>query len=132
MLPDQYKCSSKITVSFLLKVDIKPAAIKSVTLPDNAFYYTSKPIEPDLTVKANVLGKSLTLTKDTDYTVTFKNNVKLGTAKAIVKGINLYKGTITKTFKIVKAGQAFPRSEGHYDDYRRSDPEKGYFLCKLE
>ena len=98
----QYRCSSKITLSFLLMVDIKPAAVKSVTLPAASFPYAGIGIEPEPTVKAAVRGKTVTLTKDVDYTVTYKNNVKLGTAKVTVKGMNLYKGIVTKTFKIVK------------------------------
>ena len=53
--------------------------------------------------------------KDKDYTVTYKNNTKVGTATVVIKGIGNYKGTITKSFKIrlaapssvtVKAGKA--------------------------
>ncbi len=45
-------------------------------------------------------GKSKPLTKDTDYTVTYKNNTDAGTAKIIVKGKGSYFGKVTKTFKI--------------------------------
>ena len=99
----KYKCSSKITLSFLIMVDIKPAAIKTVTLSDTKFNYAGGfPVEPDVKVTAAVRGKTVTLKKDLDYVVTYKNNVKCGTAKVTVKGMNLYKGTVTKTFKIVK------------------------------
>lgn len=40
------------------------------------------------------------LRKGKDYTITYKNNVAVGTATMIIKGIGEYKGTITKTFKI--------------------------------
>ncbi len=98
----KYKCSSKISIIFRLKVEIKPAPVKSVTLSDTTFTYTGDPIEPDVTVKAEVMGKTVTLTKDKDFTVTYKSNTKVGTAKVIVKGINLYTGTVTTTFKIKK------------------------------
>ncbi len=39
----------------------------------------------------------------TDYTVSYKNNVNVGTATVTITGVNYYKGTITKTFEIVPA-----------------------------
>ena len=41
-----------------------------------------------------------TLKQNVDYTVTYKNNFKAGTAAVVLKGINNYSGTITKNFKI--------------------------------
>ncbi|MDY2679851.1 MAG: metallophosphoesterase [Lentihominibacter sp.] len=73
--------------------------------------YTGKAQTQNITVKLD--GK--TLTKGKDYTVTYKNNTRVGTATVVIKGIGNYKGTITKTFKIrlaapssvtVKAGKA--------------------------
>ena len=40
------------------------------------------------------------LKKGVDYTVSYKNNKKVGTASVIIKGKGYYAGTITKTFKI--------------------------------
>ena len=44
-----------------------------------------------------------TLTKDTDFTVSYVNNTKVGTAKIVFTGKGLYNGTLTKSFKINKA-----------------------------
>lgn len=44
---------------------------------------------------------SQTLVEGKDYTVTYSNNKKAGTAKATFKGMGLYAGTMTKSFKIV-------------------------------
>ena len=44
--------------------------------------------------------KQVTLVKDKDFTVSYKNNTKPGTATATVTGIGNYAGTLTKTFKI--------------------------------
>ena len=60
--------------------------------------YTGKAIKP--AVKVVVDGK--TLKNGTDYTVTYKNNTKVGTATAIITGKNGYFGTIKKTFQIKK------------------------------
>ena len=58
--------------------------------------YTGKAIKPTVTVKYS--GKKLK--KGTDYTVSYKNNKKIGTATAIIKGKGKYIGTRTVTFKI--------------------------------
>ena len=44
-----------------------------------------------------------TLTKGTDYDVTYANNVKVGTASVVITGKGNYTGTVTKTFAIKKA-----------------------------
>ena len=46
-----------------------------------------------------VLGGK-TLKNGTDYTLSYKNNVKVGTATVTITGKGSYKGTIKKTFKI--------------------------------
>ena len=58
--------------------------------------YTGKAIKPAPTVKLS--GK--TLKKGTDYTVSYKNNTKVGKATVTIKGKGNYTGTVTKTFKI--------------------------------
>lgn len=59
--------------------------------------YTGKAHKPAIKVSAN--GKKLK--NKTNYTYSYKNNKKIGTAKIIIKGKGAYTGTITKTFKIV-------------------------------
>lgn len=59
--------------------------------------YTGSEITPDVVVKQG----SVTLIKDTDYTVTYKNNTKIGTATVIVTGTGTkYVGVKTETFQI--------------------------------
>lgn len=45
---------------------------------------------------------SKTLTQGVDYTVTYKNNVKVGTASIVIAGTGIYSGTKTVTFKITE------------------------------
>lgn len=59
--------------------------------------YSGEEIEPSLTVR---LG-GLILTEGTDYSVEYENNVEIGTATAIVTGINSYSGMKKVSFKIV-------------------------------
>lgn len=59
----------------------------------DAMYYTGKAVYP----KVSVPG----MTENVDYTVTFSNNVEVGTAVATVTGIGNNNGTITKNFRII-------------------------------
>ncbi len=59
--------------------------------------YTGKPIQPAVTVR---YGEKV-LTKGTDYTVSYKNNKKVGTAKVIITGKGIYTGSQTATFRII-------------------------------
>ena len=58
--------------------------------------YTGKALTPAITVK----NGNTTLKKDTDYTVSYKSNKAIGTAKVTVKGKGKYAGTTTSTFDI--------------------------------
>ena len=72
--------------------------------------YTGKAIKP--APKVSLGGK--TLGKGTDYTLSYRNNTKVGTATIVVKGKGNYKGTKSITFRIVKALASVrgPRSAG--------------------
>ena len=68
----------------------------SVTLSTSTYAYNGKAKTPSVTVKVG--GK--TLKKDTDYTVSYSNNIKVGTAKVTITGKGNYTGTIPKTYSI--------------------------------
>lgn len=74
-------------------------SIKSAEVTTNKakYAYTGKAIKAGVTVK---LGKK-TLKKGTDYTVSYKNNKKIGKATVTVKGKGNYSGSCKTTFKIV-------------------------------
>ena len=63
--------------------------------------YSGKAIEPTFTV----LYKNRTLRKGTDYTVSFKDNVKIGTATVIITGKGNFEGTKEITFKITEPSE---------------------------
>ena len=69
----------------------------NITIP--AVTYTGKSVSPAITVKYG----SKKLTKNKDYTVSYKNNAKCGTATAIIKGKGSYKGSVKKSFQIIPA-----------------------------
>lgn len=70
--------------------------ITSATLLSTSYIYNGIAKKPYITVKAG----SKKLIKDLDYKITYKNNIKPGTATVVVTGVGNYTGTITKTFKI--------------------------------
>ena len=68
----------------------------SVTLSTSTYAYDGKAKKPGVTVKLN--GK--TLKNGTDYTVSYSNNTKVGTAKVTITGKGNYTGSISKTYSI--------------------------------
>ena len=75
-------------------ISILEASISGIK---ESYAYTGKAQQPEVMV--NLGGK--TLKKDTDYTVSYENNINTGKATIKIDGMNDYDGTITKTFKIV-------------------------------
>ena len=68
----------------------------SVTLSTSTYAYDGKAKKPGVTVKLN--GK--TLKNGTDYTVSYSNNTKVGTAKVTITGKGNYTGSVSKTHSI--------------------------------
>ena len=62
------------------------------------YTYTGKGITPSVTVSVD----GITLKKDTDYSLSYKNNKNVGTATISIKGKGKYTGTKNLTFTIVK------------------------------
>ncbi|MBR1752743.1 MAG: leucine-rich repeat domain-containing protein, partial [Ruminococcus sp.] len=86
---DSYKdnYTAKLTRTSIAKANVTGITAKT---------YTGKALKPSVTVKLS--GK--TLKSGTDYTVSYKNYVEVGTATVTVKGKGAYTGSISKTFKI--------------------------------
>ena len=59
--------------------------------------YTGSPLTPDVSIKYG----TLTLIKDTDYTLRYTDNTNKGTATVTVTGKGNYEGSFTTTFNIV-------------------------------
>ena len=87
-----------VTKSFeIAKADISSAEI---TYDAGPYGYTGKEWKPEVAVSFNVAA----LTADTDYTVSYENNINAGTATVTVTGKGNFTGTASKTFTINKAG----------------------------
>lgn len=72
-------------------------SLSSATVKVNDQIYTGYALTPSVSVTLN--GK--TLTKGTDYTVSYSNNTEIGTATVTVSGIGNYTGKATGYFKIL-------------------------------
>ena len=86
------------TVTFKIKRNIAKAKTNKV----KGYTYTGKKLCPKPTVKYG----SKTLKRGTDYTLSFKNNLNVGTATIVITGKGNYAGTKKITFKIVKRSLA--------------------------
>ena len=83
----------------------KKVSLSKVTIAGiSTQYYTGKALRP--AVKMTYGGKSLKLNQD--YTVSYSNNTKIGTAKVTITGKGTYTGSIVKGFSIkVKKNAAY-------------------------
>jgi len=74
--------------------------VKSLSYEDiSELIYTGNAIEPNIVIKDG----DYILIKGTDYTIGYLNNINVGTAEIIVKGINNYRGTKNIGFAITQA-----------------------------
>lgn len=80
------------------KVDIAKAA--KVTLSQSSYTYSGGRMKPAATVKVG----SKKLKKDRDYTLSYKDNVKVGAASVVITGKGNYTGKITQKFIINPQG----------------------------
>ena len=72
-----------------------------VSLSKDTYFYDGKEKTPDVTIK----NGEVTLEKDSDYSVSYADNINAGTATVTITGIGKYTGKITKQFKINKVSQ---------------------------
>ncbi len=82
------------------RIDLGAASSELKTNNIKPRRYNGKPYEPSITVSIFNGKKRVTLKKDRDYTLAYRNNVNAGTASAIITGIENYKGRKTVTFII--------------------------------
>ena len=124
--------TGQVNVEFTIEKDpeepgyiLIPLKGTDVTLEGTQFSYTGQAIEPKVTVK--VEGKELV--RDRDYTLTYENNVQVGTAQAVVKGIATasetvgYSGEVKLPFTIVPAQQAPEATEPEVTEPETTEPE---------
>ena len=91
----------------------------AITVGATKCAYTGKARCPAVAVKqGNVL-----LTKNVDYTVTYKNNVNVGTATITITGKGNYTGKVNKTFQITRGKQTIAAKS-----YTKKLGDKAFYL----
>ena len=84
--------------SYTTNFKILPCAVSQVNIGKIADKtYTGNAIQPDVSLSY----KNKTLKKGTDYTISYNNNINIGTATATITGIGNFTGTAVVTFNIV-------------------------------
>ena len=74
----------------------------AITLEKTLYTYSGIANEP----KAIIIDGDRTLVQDTDYTLSYENNINVGTATVKIVGIENYVGSVTKNFTIERAKSA--------------------------
>lgn len=87
------------TGAALQPTEKKTISTDHVSLSKTSYIYDGTAKTPTVTVKDG----NKTLVENMDYTVAYRDNVNVGTAKATVTGKDNYTGTVTKEFIITKA-----------------------------
>ncbi len=89
------------TLSKPFKITQAPLSAKTTEVYglEEALDFTGEAITQDLLLMYN---DSIVLEEGIDYTLTYKNNIKAGTAAITIKGINNFKGSFAKKFTINK------------------------------
>ncbi len=94
-------------------VTVEILSLVSVSLDNTSFTYNGKQQRPSVTVKDKY---GTVLTQGTDYTVSYANNIRIGTAKVTVTGKGDYRGTLQATFKIKLPFTDVPDDYVYYDE----------------
>ena len=86
-----------------VKVDAKDITTSNIKieLTQDKYEYTGQEIQAEIVIKDEDEG--ITLKKDVHYTITYENNINVGTATAIITGKKAYNGTQKINFTIVAA-----------------------------
>ena len=114
--------TGSVSKTYSIKNNFKKATVSGISTKA----FTGRNITQSITVKYN--GK--TLKNGTDYTVSYSNNKKIGTATVKIAGKGSYTGTITKTFKINPAKQEIQKltakSKAFFVDWAQKGSATGY------
>lgn len=93
----------------------------TVILGTTNYTYDGREKEPSVVVKDG----SITLVNGEHYTVSYENNINVGTATVIITGIGNYTGTVLKTFTISEKREDFVWNKDNWDFNNSS--YQGYF-----
>ena len=114
--------TGSVSKKFSIKNDFKQATVTGISTKT----YNGKSQTQKITVKFG--GK--TLKNGTDYTVSYSNNKKIGTASMKIVGKGDYAGTIERSFKInpvkLSISKLTAKSKGFKASWAKNDQATGY------
>ncbi|MBQ9519883.1 MAG: InlB B-repeat-containing protein [Acholeplasmatales bacterium] len=108
--------SSKTVTFEIVPLGIDDSNITVANVADQT--YTGSELTPSITVTFN----SANLVPDTDYTVSYSDNINAGTATITITGIGNFTGSRTTTFTINKKQIATPTLQSVYYDATAKTP----------
>ncbi len=87
--------------------ELKDISACTITVDPDSFVYDGTAKTPNVSVKdgSNILAK------DTDFTVSYQNNINVGAATAVIAGKGSYTGTVSKNFTITQPSTPVPESK---------------------
>ncbi len=93
----------------VVQADIADASVSGL---DPSYMYTGSAVKPVPTLKY----KSYKLVNGTDFTLSYSNNTSKGTATVTVRGKGNFKGSLSKTFKIIGSGMVTKNGATYFYD----------------
>lgn len=91
-----------------IKINEKSINLATLTISEEKYTYSGTAKTPIVTVK----DKDTTLIENTDYTLTYNNNINAGTATITITGKGNYKETASTTFDIEKGTPMYTTPSG--------------------
>ena len=86
--------------TFKFKIVQKKISKTNIEVDLNSKTYSGNDKKPKVVIK----NDDITLKNKVDYTISYENNRKVGSAYIVITGIGNYKGTVKKTFYIIPKG----------------------------
>ncbi|MBQ1390369.1 MAG: cell wall-binding repeat-containing protein [Firmicutes bacterium] len=101
--------SGQVEAGFsLLPADIGAAKVSGL----KTLTYTGSALKPEPKLTLVLAGKTVTLARDTDYLVFYRNNLEPGAATVVIRGIGNFNGSLEKTFAIILPPATYVRMAG--------------------
>ena len=101
ILPTTLNTTKEVALNYSWTADKRAFDINynaDFTVLTTEYTYDGTEKKPEI---SDVVRDGVTLVKDTDYVIAYKNNIGAGTASVVVAGIGLYTGTIERDFTIL-------------------------------
>lgn len=116
------KSSHRLYAHWQTEVPVKKQIDKTtITLERDSYIYDGMEKKPSVSIRDG----SVVLFDEVDYTVSYIDNINVGTAKVVITGIGNYSGTIYKAFTIIEKRQGFVWNRNNWNFNNSS--YQGYF-----